>query len=316
MSVDQLTCKDFNFIKKKRFAGSVFLNSLRSIYFKLIYIRNHMLKDLFETGGSTNNYYQSINKTYVNVFDKYLMLHYPFFKEKNEGLEKRQVNLTDHCISKVGSLQNKKVLEVGCGNGTQSIYMYNNFEPEKTIGVDINQNNIELAKNLKNGHEKLEFHVDDAQKLDKIPDNSIDILFCIESAFHYPHKKSFLDQVERVLKPSGIFLIADILSRTNKKRIPLIERWKRKMSFHHWTENQYTGSFRQTELSLVHKEDITPEVIKGYMDSGNWIKRKQFNNYFKYLMLKLFVFIQVATNVILLHNRRRYLIFVGTKNSN
>ncbi len=272
-----------------------------------------MLKNLFETGGSTKNYYQSINNTYIIVFNKYLMLHYPFFKEKNESLEKRQVNLTDYCLSKVGSMQNKTVLEVGCGNGTQSIYMNNNFHPKKTIGVDINQNNIELAQSLKNGHEKLEFHVDDAQKLEKIPDNSIDILLCIESAFHYPQKNLFLKQVERVLKPSGKFLIADILSRSNKKRIPFLEKWKRKMSFHHWTESQYAKSFRQTELTLVHKENITPEVIKGYKNFGNWIKRKQFSNYFTYLMLNLFVFIQVTTNVILLQNRRKYLIFVGLK---
>lgn len=275
-----------------------------------------MLKDLFETGGSTNNYYQSINKTYVNVFNKYLMLHYPFFKEKNESLEKRQVNLTEHCISRVGSMHDKTILEVGCGNGTQSIYMYNNFHPKKTIGIDINRNNIELAQNLKNGHEKLEFHVDDAQKLEKIPDNSIDILVCIESAFHYPHKKLFLKQVERVLKPSGKFLIADILSRSNKKRIPLIEKWKRKMSFHHWTEHEYAQSFRQTELSVVYKENITPGVIKGYKDFGNWIKRKQFSNYFTYLLLNLFVFVQVTTNVILLQYRRKYLIFVGQNNTN
>jgi len=275
-----------------------------------------MLKDLFETGGSTNNYYQSINKTYVNVFNKYLMLHYPFFKEKNESLEKRQVNLTEHCISRVGSMHDKTILEVGCGNGTQSIYMYNNFQPKKTIGIDINRNNIELAQNLKNGHEKLEFHVDDAQKLEKIPDNSVDILVCIESAFHYPHKKLFLKQVERVLKPSGKFLIADILSRSNKKRIPLIEKWKRKMSFHHWTESEYAKSFRQSALTVEYQENITPRVIKGYKDFGSWIKRKQIRNYFTYLLLNLFVFIQVTTNVILLQYRRKYLIFVGLNNAN
>ncbi|MBS3771230.1 MAG: class I SAM-dependent methyltransferase [Bacteroidales bacterium] len=273
-----------------------------------------MLKKLFETGESTNNYYQSINNTYVNVFNKYLMLHYPFFMEEDESLEKRQLNLTNHCLSKVGSIQDKTVLEVGCGNGTQCIYMYNNFLPGKTIGVDINQNNIELAKHLKNGHEKLEFHVDDAQKLDKIPDNSIDILFCIESAFHYPHKQSFFEQVERVLKPSGEFLIADILSKTHKKRIPLLEKWKRKMSFYHWTEHQYAISLQQTDLSVINRENITPQVIEGYKDSRNWIQRRQLNSYFKYLMLKLFVFIQVKINVILLNNRRKYIIFYGVKN--
>ena len=274
-----------------------------------------MLKHLFETGSSTRSYYQSINKSYWNVFNKYLMLHYPFFKEKDESLEKRQINLTDHCMSKVGTIENKTVLEVGCGNGTQSLYISSNFFPRKTIGIDINQSNVHLARHLKNGHKNVEFHLDDAQKLHKIPDNSIDILFCIESAFHYPQKISFLKQVERVLKPSGKFLIADILSVSRKKRFRLIEKWKQKMSFYHWTENQYLHSFGQTGLFIEQKENITPNIIKGYKGYGRWLKRKQFNNVFSFLLFNLFIFIQVKTNLTLLNNRRKYCIFVGTKRS-
>jgi ubiquinone/menaquinone biosynthesis C-methylase UbiE len=273
-----------------------------------------MLKDLFKSGESTGNYYQSINKTYLNVFKKYLMLHYPFFKEKYESLEKRQLNLTDHCLKRMGSIKNKTVLEVGCGNGTQSLYMYSHFAPDKVIGIDINSDNIQLAQHLKNG-DNVEFHIDDAHKLEKIDDNSIDILFCIESAFHYPNKKSFLHQVERVLKPSGKFLIADILSKSNKNRPGLIKRWKRKMNFHHWTEKQYMTTFPKTGLSVEHRENITPSVIEGYKDFGHWIKREHFDSYLSYLILKLFLFIQVKMNVLLLLNRRKYFIFMGWNES-
>ena len=91
---------------------------------------------------------------------------------------------------------------------------------------------------------------------------------------------------------------------------------KRKMSFYHWTEDQYFKSFQQTDLSVVHRENITQEVIRGYKDSGNWIQSRYVNNYFTYMLLKLFVFVQVKMNVFLLHNRRKYLIFYGMKNAN
>jgi ubiquinone/menaquinone biosynthesis C-methylase UbiE len=155
--------------------------------------------------------------------------------------------------------------------------------------------------------------VDDAQKMAKIPDNSIDILLCIESALHYPRKNSFLQQVARVLKPSGEFLIADILATSNVKRFGFLERWKRKMSYHHWTESEYMFSFRNSGLSVHFKENITQDIIRGYKGYRKWIQREQFDNYFKYLTGRFIVFIHVSINLLLLYNRRKYLVFVGSK---
>ncbi|MFW6371525.1 MAG: SAM-dependent methyltransferase, partial [Bacteroidota bacterium] len=143
-------------------------------------------KKLIETGASTQDYYQSINKAYRKLFQKLLMLHYPFFKKEGESLEKRQVNLTDHCVSRINSLEDRHVLEVGCGNGAQSIYIYENYNPASFVGVDINSNNIELAKSINGTHQNLHYFVDDAQQLQNVADDSVDVLLCIESAFHYP----------------------------------------------------------------------------------------------------------------------------------
>lgn len=262
---------------------------------------------LLGSGETTQKYYQSINNTYLDLFNKYLMLHYPLYKAHNETLEERQINLTDHCISKVGKIEGKNVLEVGCGNGTQSLYILDNHKPKKITGIDINKENIEAAKS-QNGHPNVSFFVDDAQKLENIPDNSVDILFCIESAFHYPDKEKFLKQIERVLKPSGKFLIADIISKSKKKRL---EKWKRKMSFHHTTAEHYNTLFQNSNLSIELEENLTSSIKQGYKGYTKWVKRKNFNNYFRYLWFKLFLFVQVNLNILLLHTRRKYVLFVG-----
>jgi ubiquinone/menaquinone biosynthesis C-methylase UbiE len=265
---------------------------------------------LIETGNSTKDYYQSINKSYRKAFSKLLMLHYPFFKDYGETLESRQINLTDHCVSKIASLEDKHVLEVGCGNGTQSIYIHENFKPASMKGVDINSNNIELANSINGSHDNLEFIVDDAQQLENIPDNSVDTLLCIESAFHYPDKDRFMQQVHRVLKADGQFLIADILSRSYKNRY-FLERWKRKMSYHHWTEDHYMETFRKNNLQVDYTENITDDIKKGYTGYGKWIERSNFKSLVDFLWFKLFVFIQVKVNMVLLNKRREYFIFVG-----
>ncbi len=265
---------------------------------------------IIETGNSTQSYYQSINKTYRKVFQKLLMLHYPFFQKNDESLEDRQINLTKHCVSRVGSLENKSVLEVGCGNGTQSIFIHENYKPAKLTGIDINTHNIDLANQINGSHQLLDFMVDDAQQLETIDDHSVDTLLCIESAFHYPDKSKFMQQIKRVLKPGGKFLIADILSRSYKNRY-FMEGWKRKMSYHHWTEEDYLNTFAKNNLRIIHKEDITDSIKRGYKGYGNWIKRRDFSSFFEFLWIKLFIFIQVNLNLLLLKKRRKYYIFVG-----
>ncbi len=238
------------------------------------------------------------------------MLHYPFFKKEGESLEKRQVNLTDHCVSRINSLEDRHVLEVGCGNGAQSIYIYENYNPASFVGVDINSNNIELAKSINGTHQNLHYFVDDAQQLQNVADDSVDVLLCIESAFHYPDKPKFMQEIRRVLKPSGTFLIADILSHSNKKRY-FMEKWKKKMNFHHWTFPQYMEAFENHGLEIDHKENITDYVKDGYKGHDKWVLREKFNNYLDYFSFKLFVFIQVKLNLFLLKNRRQYWIFIG-----
>lgn len=271
--------------------------------------------NLLETGSSTQNYYQSINKTYRKLYQKLLMLHYPYYKKHDESLEDRQVNLTNHCISYIGGLENKNVLEVGCGNGTQSLYIYENYQPASMTGIDINAHNIELAHSINGSHHNLEFMVDDAQQLEKVPDDSVDVLLCIESAFHYPEKHRFMQEVHRVVKPGGKFLIADILSRSYQHRGPF-ERWKKKMSYHHWTESHYLEKFRENKLNISQKENITEAIKKGYKGYDRWITRTNFNSWMDYIKFKLFIFLQVKINILLLNKRRKYFIFVGEPDKN
>lgn len=238
------------------------------------------------------------------------MLHYPLFKEKGESLEERQINLTRHCISKLDVVKDKKILDVGCGNGTQSFFIKNNYFPSRITGVDINDSNIQLARSIKGEHEEIEFMVDDAQELNRIPDNSVDLLLCIESAFHYPDKHEFMSQIHRVLKPTGKFLIADILTRSYKNRY-IMEKWKKKMSYFHWTIEDYFVAFKKNRLVVDSTEDITKSVIRGYRGFDRWITRRDVKSFFEYFLFKLLLYIQVKLNIFLLKKRRQYYIFVG-----
>ncbi|MBN1416871.1 MAG: class I SAM-dependent methyltransferase [Bacteroidales bacterium] len=268
---------------------------------------------LISTASSFGKYYRSLNSSYHKAFSKYLMMHYPMFSEKNESLERRQTNLTDFCIAQLASLKDKRVLEIGCGNGVQSIYIASKFEPVETIGIDLNEENINLARRLEHKGNRVIFHVDDAHKLENIADNSVDTIVCIESAFHYPEKELFLTQIHRVLKDDGEFVIADILSRNYKKRL-LLRNWKKRMFYYHWTLDHYVKSFHQSSLEVEKTFNITPDIIMGYKGYLKWVKiRDVESGLMRYLALQIFMLIQVNINLHLLRTRRQYMIFKGKK---
>ncbi|MCK4698980.1 MAG: class I SAM-dependent methyltransferase, partial [Bacteroidales bacterium] len=152
---------------------------------------------MIRSGLSTDHYYEVMNHALKRVNnDDYTMLHYPLFINKSDTFLQAQENLTDHCISGLDSLENKTILEIGCGNGVQTKYILNKYNPKSITGIDLNKENIRIANQEKDrrGMKNIYFFVDDAQQLSKFQENSIDVIINIESAFHYPDKPLFLKQ--------------------------------------------------------------------------------------------------------------------------
>ena len=189
---------------------------------------------------SFKKYYRLLNDLYVTVYGRELMLHFPFYMNENESFIQRQNNLIDHCLSRLGDLSDQTLLEVGCGNGANCKYISEINDSVKIIGIDLNEDNLVIA-NQQIGSERTVFYHDDAQKLDNIEDSSVDVLICIESAFHYPDKSAFLNEIARVLKPGGHFLIADILTVKNKGT-GVRKVWKKRMVLNHWHKHHYENT--------------------------------------------------------------------------
>jgi SAM-dependent methyltransferase len=145
-----------------------------------------------------------------------------------------------------------------------------------------------------------------------IPDNSFDVVINIESAFHYPDKTAFLNELNRVLVPGGTYLIADILT-TRKKYEGYRAGWNRKMILHHWTLDQYIRGFEMAGLKPGKQEDITTGVIRGFRNYPYWFSQINIPGRLRKLAFKIFYFINIRLNIYLLQTRRKYYIFSGTK---
>jgi len=271
--------------------------------------------DLVRTGTSSNHFYRNMNSTLKRLNGEYAMLHYPMKGEGNQTFIQRQINLTDFCIELLGEVRGLNLLEVGCGNGVQAKYIFDTYQPALMTGVDLDQGNIDIAIELlktdENSH--IQFLVDDAQVLKQIASESMDVIISIESAFHYPDKTAFLDQVERTLKPGGKFLIADLLTTKRTKGVLFRKLWKRKMVLHHWSEEHYSAFFSNSPLSIHEKIDITEKVKQGFKGYGKWIADARKAGLIREFIFRVFYIINAEWIKFLFKYRRNYLVFVGNK---
>lgn len=99
------------------------------------------------------------------------------------------------------------VLELGTGPGNHLIPLAPLFA--SAAGTDISGRMIEIAKQRCEEaglEDKLQFRTDDAQTLESVPSQSIDVAFCVGAFEHMPDKAAVLRSVARVLRPGGRFV--------------------------------------------------------------------------------------------------------------
>jgi 2-polyprenyl-6-hydroxyphenyl methylase/3-demethylubiquinone-9 3-methyltransferase len=98
------------------------------------------------------------------------------------------------------------VLDLGCGNGHHLLAL--GPEVARSIGIDVSPGMIELARaRLRSsvGRTNLSFHVDNAEELKGVADESVDLAICIGAFEHMLDKRAVLASIYRVLKSGGRF---------------------------------------------------------------------------------------------------------------
>lgn len=105
-------------------------------------------------------------------------------------------------------LAGKEVLEVSCGHGGGASYLMRTLQPTSYTGLDLNTVGIAFCRK-RHDLRGLDFVEGNAEGL-SFPDQSFDAVLNVEAAINYQSVPRFFAEVERVLRPGGHFLYADI----------------------------------------------------------------------------------------------------------
>jgi len=104
------------------------------------------------------------------------------------------------------------IVDVGCGPGYLVADIAQTLPQLRIIGVDIAEEMIQLAnRNISSLGlgERVEFRRGDVQKL-PLEDNSADFVVSTLSLHHWSKPQEALEEIHRILKPRGQFLVFDL----------------------------------------------------------------------------------------------------------
>ena len=162
-----------------------------------------------------------------------------------------------------------KVLDVGCGFGGTSRYLAKALGSDSMVtGITLSPKQVERGTQLAEEQgvaSSTKFMVMDALKMD-FPDNSFDIVWACESGEHMPDKKKYIEEMMRVLKPGGKFVMACWCQR-EEGQVPFDERDKRDLNFlyEEWT-HPYFVSIKAFK-DLIDGTGVMEEV-----KTADWVK--------------------------------------------
>jgi SAM-dependent methyltransferase len=127
------------------------------------------------------------------------------FESKENYLADRISNVDryERLFSRFATFHNKTVLELGCSSG----YLLNSFlERQRFSGIGADISPACIATATTDFGDKLRFVQSTAQSI-PVADESVDIVYCIDTVEHLSQPHDILMDVYRLMKPGGIFFV-------------------------------------------------------------------------------------------------------------
>ncbi len=189
-------------------------------------------------------------------------MNYGFAEEQDESFVlqpadvqyRYPIQLYRHVLDGV-DVDGKDVAEVGSGRGGGASWLARYLSPHHVTAIDLSHDAIAFCEANYN-LQHLSFMQGRADAL-PLPSNSQDVILNIESSHCYPDMTAFVSEVQRVLRPGGLFAFCDLRAAT--ERDGLIE------------------VFQNSGLELQASRDISANVLRALERMSDTRKQVIFN---------------------------------------
>lgn len=272
-----------------------------------------------ETTAQVAQFWDQTSEGWQKIWGMHI--HHGYYEnEHNISPQGAQEKLIIKLVELLDIPQGAEILDVGCGMGGSSFYFAEKFHA-KVTGITLSQKQVQMAEHRTKqlNIENVTFKVEDALSLSSMPDNSVDIVWSLESCEQFYDKTLFLKQAFRVLKPGGKLMLATWCSdREEYEDVQANKYQKLCLEFdlpYMPTIEYYRSILSKENFSLKTSLDWS-EYVKKSWDIG--LSLVNTYSFLKLLKLGGFRGLRFAKQIKLMHhafqqNMIRYGIFIAIK---
>jgi tocopherol O-methyltransferase len=159
--------------------------------------------------SSVAAHYDDLDLFYRTIWGTHV--HHGYWSTGKESTDEALENLI-HLVAKRAKIKSGAcVCDIGCGYGGSATIFAKHYGA-RVIGTTVSKKQYELAQLFTAGLANVNFMLCDGLT-SGLPAESFDAVVSVESSEHMQDKPAFFEEVSRLLRPSGHFVVAAWLSR-------------------------------------------------------------------------------------------------------
>jgi 2-polyprenyl-6-hydroxyphenyl methylase/3-demethylubiquinone-9 3-methyltransferase len=202
-----------------------------------------------------------------NVFeseiDNFSKLAKDWWNPKGELKTLHTINpLRLNYITSCTSINNKKILDIGCGGGLLCEALAK--KSAHVTGIDMSEDLIDVAKqHADTSNIDIEYYVDSIENFAEKTDQRYDIITCMEMLEHIPDPTSVIKSAKQLLNPHGHLFLSTI-NRTVKSYVQMVLSAEYLLRLIPRNTHQYSQFIKPHEMATwLRKTNLSLEDISG-----------------------------------------------------
>lgn len=144
-----------------------------------------------------------------------------------------------------------RLLDIATGGGHVAKHLSSSVA--KVYATDLTKEMLENTKKHLQSFKNIEYLIADAEQLPFL-DHSFELITCRIAAHHFPHPELFIQEVKRVLKPKGKFLLIDNIAPTSQIHrhfLHQLEKMRDESHVNYLTMSEWKSLFQRNGLSIL-----------------------------------------------------------------
>lgn len=206
-----------------------------------------------------------VSRTLRNFYDRYHTKNKPYFgvMSRNNVAYYYALRMLHYYFSDFSQL---KVLDVGCGVGSLSLYLA--AQGADVTGIDVSKRAIRIAtqaaqhnnfKNLQFKHQQL-----------KDVTGTFDLIICTEVIEHIPNDSEFAKQLYSKLKPDGYLFLTTPLQSAPLHRLGLLKQWDKEVGhIRRYTPQSITEPLQENGFT-VQSTELIEGILRNWLFTIGW----------------------------------------------